>query len=107
MLDVFKIADLLVSHAVKNHGDEIDLICYYGSQAQGTATEKSDLDIFYIPAEGKNPPVGHTFLIDDVLFDFWGISWNMMEGFISLRQRTASRSRQCSLVYPILTDYIA
>ncbi len=44
MVDVFQVADLLVSHAAKTHGDEIDLIGYYGSQAQGVATSRPDLD---------------------------------------------------------------
>jgi hypothetical protein len=79
--DVFEVADFLIARAIETYGDEIDIIGYYGSHAQGLARETSDLDIFYIPADGKSPPVGRTFLIAGMLYDFWGIRWDWMEGF--------------------------
>ncbi len=80
MSDVFEIAQILVSHAVQAHKDEIAIIAYYGSYAKGCASPTSDLDIFYIPDEGKARTLCSQFIIDDLPYDFWPVSWAMAEG---------------------------
>jgi hypothetical protein len=79
MTDVFKIADILVSHATRVHGNEIALIAYYGSHASGTATSTSDLDIYYIPDDGKAESLSTTFVIGDLPFDFESMPWMRLE----------------------------
>ena len=56
--DVFAVADRLVSHIKSICPDEVDLVAYYGSHAQGVATERSDLDFFYVPRPGCEPQPG-------------------------------------------------
>lgn len=60
MLNVFDVAQALIDHVEKEYSDEIAIIAYYGSYAQGTATRRSDLDFFFIPATGKGVRGEHT-----------------------------------------------
>jgi hypothetical protein len=77
MPNVFKIADILVAHAQRAHPGEIGIIAYYGSYAKGTASPTSDLDIFYIPDEGKARSLCTQFIIDGLPYDFWPVSWQL------------------------------
>ena len=79
MLDVFKLADLFVAHAVQSHGNEVGIIAYYGSYALGEATPRSDLDLIFIPDEGKASSLAACFVLDGISFDFFPISWQRAE----------------------------
>jgi hypothetical protein len=87
MHDVFEVADILVSHATADYGDEIGIIVYCGSYAKGTATATSDLDLYYIPDEGKAASLASTFVIDGLPYDFWGPPWKMLEEIANARSR--------------------
>mgnify|MGYP001138200626 CR=1 FL=1 len=85
MSDVFKIAEILISHAVRVHKDEVAIIAYYGSYAKGLASPTSDLDIFYIPDEGKAGSLCSQFIIDGLPYDFWPVSWEFAENIANAR----------------------
>ena len=79
MIDVFQIADIFVTHAIKTHGDDVGIIAYYGSYALGSASPTSDLDLIFIPDEGKARSLFACFVLNDISFDFFPISWQRAE----------------------------
>jgi len=87
MIDVFEVADRLVALTRERYPDEVSLIAYYGSRATGTDHLASDLDLFYIPADGKNPDAARCFIVDGLPFDFWPMSWEMVERIADARFR--------------------
>ncbi|MCD4737973.1 MAG: nucleotidyltransferase domain-containing protein [Anaerolineae bacterium] len=99
MSDVFGIADILVSHAVQAHGDEIAIIAYYGSYAKGMASPTSDLDIFYIPNCGKASSLCSQFIIDGRPYDFWPVSWELAEGIAN-----ATTTRPWAVAASLIAD---
>jgi hypothetical protein len=86
LADVFKIADIVVSEWVNAHSDSIGIIAYYGSYAQGLASVKSDLDLFYIP---DDPDMWRwdSWVIDDVPFEIWAIPWPVVEKIVAGESR--------------------
>ncbi len=87
MTDVFKIADILVSHAVRVHGYDIALIVYHGSYARGTATSTSDLDIYYVPDDGKAESLSITFVIGNLPYEFECMPWKVLENIANAKSR--------------------
>jgi hypothetical protein len=87
MTDVFKIADILVSHAVQVHGNDIALVVYHGSYALGTAKPTSDLDIYYVPDDGKAESLSTTFVIGDLPFEFECMPWKVLENIANAKAR--------------------
>jgi predicted nucleotidyltransferase len=80
MPNVFKVAEILIAHTLEAHPGEIAIIAYYGSHAKGQASANSDLDLFYIPDEGQAQALCSQFILDDLPYDFWPVSWQFAEG---------------------------
>ncbi len=87
MTDVFRIADILVSHAVQVYGKEIALIVYFGSYATGTAKSTSDLDMYYVPDDGKAESLSTTFVIGGLPYDFGCMPWKVLENIANAKSR--------------------
>ncbi len=89
MPDVFAVADLLVDLVRRQAADDVALIVYYGSHATGTAGPRSDLDLYYIPDDGKGEALYRSIIFQECPFEFWGISWEFAGRIASGRHRWA------------------
>jgi hypothetical protein len=87
MPDVFSVADILIDHAVRVYKDDIAIVAYSGSYARGTASATSDLDIFFIPDDGKARSLSSQFVIDGLPYDFWAVPWKFAEDIANARGR--------------------
>ncbi|WP_308638198.1 nucleotidyltransferase domain-containing protein [Paenibacillus silvisoli] len=99
MLNVFEVAQTVVSHIQKHYAEDVALIAYYGSYAQGTATSRSDLDFFFIPATERGYQASIQFVIDDISFDFWPISWERAERMAKFEEQNTTIIADCNLLY--------
>jgi predicted nucleotidyltransferase len=86
-MDVFQVANAFVSHVQKGYAQEVALVAYYGSYAIGKATDGSDLDMYYIPEDGKAKGLYRSFIVDGIPFEFWPVSWAFAEKIASGKHR--------------------
>ncbi|MBC8229427.1 hypothetical protein H8E77_07770 [bacterium] len=99
MIDVFKIAEILVDNVKAKYADDIAIVAYYGSYAQGRANEKSDLDFFYIPDSIEKVNASLQFVLDEIGFDFWPISWERAERIASFDEAIVSVIADSKVLY--------
>jgi hypothetical protein len=79
MADVFAIAQLFVDHIKTTCPDDVCIVAAYGSYLHGNPSPTSDLDLYYIPADGKGDALYRAFVAFDLPFEFWGVSWAFAE----------------------------
>ncbi|WP_274365849.1 nucleotidyltransferase domain-containing protein [Paenibacillus thermotolerans] len=99
MVDVFAVADIIVGHIRKHYPDDVAVVGYYGSYLQGRATERSDLDFFFIPATPRGREVELQFIIDGISFDFWPIGWERAERMAAYEDWSTTVIADCELLY--------
>ena len=86
-MNVFEVANLLVELTRRDYADDVGLVVYYGSHATGTATERSDLDLYYIPDENTADGLYRSVLLEGLAFEFWGVSWEFATRIAEARYR--------------------
>ncbi|MDQ8736060.1 nucleotidyltransferase domain-containing protein [Paenibacillus sp. LHD-38] len=99
MQNIFEVAHTLVNHVRANFPEDIALIAYYGSYAQGTAAKRSDLDFFFIPATSDGYRASLQFVLEDISFDFWPISWERAERMAAFEEPQTTIIANCEILY--------
>lgn len=99
MINVFDVAKSIIHHVEQHYSEDIALIAYYGSYAQGNATKRSDLDLFFIPATPRGYDVCLQFIVDDISFDFWPLNWERAERMATFQETFTTLIADCKLLY--------
>ena len=72
-----------VTEKAASHGG-IGLLALYGSYLNGTAGERSDIDVYFIPADESARDFARTFLLDGVGYDIYPRSWENLAAIASM-----------------------
>jgi predicted nucleotidyltransferase len=98
-VDVFDVAAALVERVRREFADDVALVAYYGSYARGTATDRSDFDVFFVPATDRGREAALTFLVGGISFDFWAIDWAWLERSARLEERGSAIVSEAQILY--------
>jgi predicted nucleotidyltransferase len=107
LFNVMDVAETLVNHIKANCPHDIAIIAYYGSYAQGTATKRSDLDFFFIPATSNGYGESIQFVLNNISFDFWPIGWERAERMAAFQEPNTSIIADCKILYARSDDDLA
>lgn len=97
--NVFDVSSALIERIQRDYAEDVAIAAYYGSYTDGTATERSDLDFFYIPATPKGCGAGLSFILNGLSFDFWPIDWERAERMARLEDGKTGILADCKLLY--------
>ena len=97
--DKRKIMEALIKKIENKYKDEIAIVVCYGSYITGSAYKKSDLDFFFIPKTDKGKDMQMQFLIDDIGYDFWPLSWERAERIANFKEATVLIIAEGIVVY--------
>ncbi|MCB2308467.1 hypothetical protein LGL08_14780 [Clostridium estertheticum] len=82
--------DMIVEWAVKRiereYKDDVSLFLTYGSYENGTANSLSDVDFYFIPKTEHSYELCKTFIVEEIGFDLFPMSWERVEGLADLNE---------------------
>lgn len=82
-----------------DYSQDVSIMFIYGSYVNGTANEKSDLDMIYVPKTERGRKLVRTFMLAGSGNDLWGVEWEHLERYASFDDMKVSVLTDSRLVY--------
>jgi hypothetical protein len=86
-------SDLLATIVEKietTYSEDISLLICYGSYITGDYGAMSDIDFFFVPKTKKGYQLGYQFILNDIGYDLWPVSWERLTNISNLEEQLAS-----------------
>ncbi|MTI70338.1 MAG: hypothetical protein FH751_08835 [Firmicutes bacterium] len=99
MKNIYRIAEIIKEKIEKKYPNDVAIFAYYGSYAMGLNEEKSDLDFFFIPKTERGKELSLQFIIEDIGFDLFPITWERIARIVSLDQPLAAVITKSKVLY--------
>lgn len=91
--------DMLLDIVKTKYANDISIMMIYGSCANGTSNETSDLDMIFIPKTKRGRHFSKTFILEGIGYDLWGANWKTLKKFANFDDMKVSVVADSQLVY--------
>ena len=98
-MNIYNIAELFIEKVRRDYPNDISLVVVMGSYIYNDTHDKSDLDIYFVPKTERGYNLGFTFILDEIGFDMWPISWERLERIASHDERITSIVTEGKVIY--------
>lgn len=85
-----KILEIIIQSIEKNFLNDISILTCYGSYVTGEYTKYSDIDFFFIPKTDKGYNLSYQFIINDIGYDLFPLSWDRVNKIANLEEQIMS-----------------
>jgi len=100
-------SDLLATIVEKietTYPEDISLLICYGSYVTGDYGAMSDIDFFFVPKTKKGYQLGYQFILNNIGYDLWPVSWERLANISNLEEQLASILMDGKLLFASSAD---
>ena len=82
--------EIIVEKIETSYSEDISLLVCYGSFVTGEYGGMSDIDFFFVPKTNRGYELDHQFILDNIGYDLWSVSWERLKNLSNLDDQPAS-----------------
>jgi predicted nucleotidyltransferase len=90
LIDQSEILATIIEKIEISYPEDISLLICYGSYVTGDYGLMSDIDFFFVPKTEKGYTLGEQFILDDIGYDSWPVSWERLIRISQLEEHITS-----------------
>lgn len=98
-MELIKVAETLIEKIKADYPEDVALVVLCGSYLYNDTHDKSDLDFYFIPKTERGCEMARVFILEDIGFDFWAMSWERAESLACYREENTSIVAEGRVIY--------
>jgi predicted nucleotidyltransferase len=90
LIETSELLETIVEKIETSYSEDVSLLICYGSYITGDYRVTSDIDFFFVPKTKKGYTLGHQFILNDIGYDLWPVSWERLTDISKLEEKLVS-----------------